>query len=127
MGSIVSGMMGGGSSPGQEAQMQAVKQGGQDYQNYRPQAMQARLNMLGSAMLPFQGANNMLETLWGDPNQKPARKPLTWGGHQPATPMGQQAQQMQSQPQKGYGDDPASNFLDPLGIFAPGGLVGGLF
>jgi len=118
MGSIVSGFMGGGSSPGQEAQMQAVKQGGHDYQNYRQHAMQARLNMLGSAMMPFQGANNMLETLWGDPN--PHRQGFGQRPPRPQTPMGQQAQ-VQAQPQQR--DDDGASWLDPLGIFSKGGLL----
>lgn len=125
MGSIVTGFMGGGSSPGQEAQMQALKQGGRDYNDYRQQAMQARLNLLGSAMLPFQGANNMLETLWGDPNQKRHFGPFGHRPQPPQTPMGQQAQQMR--PTQQNDDDPGSRLLDPLGLFSSKGPIGGLF
>ncbi len=115
MGGLISGILGGGSSDGQQQQMQALKASRDDIQRYRPEAMQARLNALNNMTSAFQGANNALETLWGDPNAKP--KPVGGGpqrmmGHDlPREPYPQQQQPQAPQQQGGF------NLLDPLGIF----------
>ncbi len=121
MGSIISGIFGGGESAGQQQQMQALRASRDDIQRYRPEAMQARLNALNNMTAAFQGANNALETLWGDPSAKPAgvggltRRPQRMLGHdlpQPYASAPQQAPpQQQSQGMMGF------NPLDPLGIF----------
>lgn len=71
MGGIISGILGGGSSPGQQQQQQALKASRADIQQYRPEAMQARLNALKNMTDAYGGTQNALETLWGDPNAKP--------------------------------------------------------
>lgn len=118
MGGLISGIFGGGSSPGQEKQMAALRASREDIQRYRPEAMQARLNALNNMTSAFQGTNNALETLWGDPNAKPpgvgglTRGPQRMLGHdlpQQASP----APQPQQKPQGMMGFNP----LDPLGIF----------
>ncbi len=65
MGGIVSGILGGGESDGQAAQMAALKQAQDNIQAYRPEAAQARLNALSNMSTAYQGANNALETMYG--------------------------------------------------------------
>ncbi len=72
MGSILSGVLGGGSSAGQDAQMQGLHAARADIQKYRPEAMQAALNAMSNASSGYQGANNALETLWGTPSSPPS-------------------------------------------------------
>ena len=77
MGSILGGILGGGSSEGQEQQQAAIRQAGQGYQQYRPELFQAMMNSLNQANSAYQPANNMLATMYG---------PKTGG---PQSPMGQ--------------------------------------
>ncbi len=120
MGGLISGILGGGSSGGQQQQMQALKASREDIQRYRPEAMQARLNALNNMTSAFQGANNALETLWGDPNAKPqavgglTAAPRRMMGHE--LPQQQPPQQPQQSPQKPQGMM-GFNPLDPLGLF----------
>lgn len=112
MGGLISGLLGGGSSDGQQQQMQALKASRRDIQAYRPEAMQARLNALNNMTSAFQGANNALETLWGDPNAKPKPQPQRMMGHELPQEMPYQSPMPQQQ-QSDFGFNP----LDPLGIF----------
>jgi hypothetical protein len=116
MGGLISGLLGGGSSPGQDQQMGALKAARGDIQAYRPEAMQARLNALNNMTSAFQGGNNALETLWGDPNA-----PKSTGAPPPQRMMGHDLPQetpyqgpMSPQPSPQGG---GFNLLDPLGIF----------
>jgi hypothetical protein len=116
MGGLISGILGGGESAGQQQQMQALKASREDLQAYRPEAMQARLNALNNMTSAFQGGNNALETLWGDPNAKApgvgglTRAPQRMMGHDlPQQPI----QPQQARPQGMMGFNP----IDPLGIF----------
>lgn len=135
MGSILGGIMGGGSSPGQDAQMQGLKATQQDLQAYRPEAMQSRLNALSNMSTAYQGANNALETLWGAPQGGPqtAAQKLNGGfGPPPQRMMGHEMPQgafpgpMTSQQasaaeghytKKPQEYDPVSQLMDPLNIF----------
>ena len=125
MGGLLSGILGGGNSAGQQQQMQALKASRDDIQRYRPEAMQARLNALANMTGSYQGANNALETLWGAP-QKAASPSLfgreAYGPSPPQRLMGhdlpsepQPAPQGQRQPD--YFGSAVSTVLDPLGIF----------
>ncbi len=123
MGGLISGLLGGGSSPGQEQQMNAIKASRGDIQAYRPEAMQARLNALSSMTGAYGGAQNALETLWGAPQtgQNVGRQlrlpPKRMLGHDlPQRPPPQQ------NPYPGKNSAPVNsegdfNLLDPLGIF----------
>ena len=116
MGGLISGLLGGGESSGQQQQMGALRAARGDIQAYRPEAMQARLNALNNMTSAYQGANNALETLWGDPNAKP--KIGGPRGPQPAPPqrmMGHDLPQRPGPPQQQQGG--GFNPLDPLGIF----------
>ncbi len=116
MGGLISGLLGGGNSDGQQQQMQALKASREDIQRYRPEAMQARLNALNNMTSAFQGANNALETLWGDPNAKIGGPPQ--GGRPPQRMMGHDLPQQQPMPQPGPQQQGGGfNLLDPLGIF----------
>ena len=121
MGGLLSGILGGGSSGGQQQQMQALKASQEDIQRYRPEAMQARLNALGNMTSAFQGSNNALETLWGDPNapkvgQGPSGPPQRMMGHDlPQQPMGPGAS-----PQ-GEQQFDLSNWFSPLNPLRPFG------
>jgi hypothetical protein len=118
MGSLISGLFGGGSSPGQDAQMGALKASRDDIQRYRPEAMQARINALNNMTSSFQGANNALETLWGDPNAPKstgAPPPQRMMGHDLPQEMPYQQGPMSPPPQSQQGG--GFNPLDPLGIF----------
>lgn len=130
MGSILSGVMGGGSSPGQDAQMQGLKATQGDLQSYRPEAMQGRLNLLSNASVPYQGMNNALETLWGAPPVKaggPMEQNRATYGSLPPRVLGHDLPQGQLPPPQHVGSDPnyggsrepdmVSQFMDPLNIF----------
>jgi len=84
MGSILGGILGGGSSAGQQAQMAGIKGSVGDYQTYRQEMAQALLNTLNQANSAYQGTNNALATLWGSPSRTTA--PGTPAAHTPATP-----------------------------------------
>lgn len=120
MGSLISGILGGGSSPGQEGQMQALKASRADIQRLRPELMQSKLNALQNMTSAYGGTHNALETLWGDPNRKPA--PI--GGPQPQRmlghdlPQGPMPQQGPRPSQGGQQPRPMlSQVFDPAGIF----------
>lgn len=120
MGGLLSGILGGGDSAGQQQQMGALKAARGDIQAYRPEAMQARLNALNNMTSAFQGANNALETLWGAPQQVGGQKhanlrvPQRMMGHDlPQEMPPQQGPMPGPQAQQGGGFNP----LDPLGIF----------
>lgn len=124
MGGLISGLLGGGSSDGQQQQMNAIKASREDIQAYRPEAMQARLNALKSMTDAYGGTQNALETLWGAPQvgQGTGRNlklpPKRMMGHDmPQQPMPQAVPQRPTQPpyQPPSGGD--FNILDPLGIF----------
>lgn len=145
MGGILGGILGGGSSPGQQAQMQGIKGSVQDYQTYRQEMAQALLNTLNTANSSYQGANNGLATLYGAPatHSNGSAPPAVWSqaaahrasaqapqhtaaspqiGAPTGSPMGN-APHHQSQP------DPfltaAGAVFDPAGVFTKG--IGGLF
>ncbi len=118
MGGLISGLLGGGESSGQQQQMGALRAARGDIQAYRPEAMQARLNALNNMTSAFQGANNALETLWGAPPQVGGRNfkapPKRMMGHDLPEASAQGPQQPpQAPPQQGGGFNP----FDPLGIF----------
>jgi hypothetical protein len=141
MGGIISGIFGGGSSPGQDAQMQGLKASREDIQAYRPEAMQARLNLLSDASSPYQGANNALETMYGGAPppgvggfgaSSGSRRllghdlPMAYGkGDQGAQAGAQEGAQdgaphAPQRPQIGQGsswEDTAAQLIDPGGIF----------
>lgn len=134
MGSILGGIMGGGSSPGQDAQMQGLKATQQDLQAYRPEAMQARLNLLSNASTAYQGMNNALQTLWGPKAgpQAPGQQLRGGFGHPPQRMMGHDLPQgpfpgpmtsQQASAAEGHytrrpnDPDPMGQILDPLNIF----------
>ena len=125
MGSLLSGILGGGQSDAQAGQTAALRQAADDAQAYRPEAMQARLNLQNKATGAFQGMNNALETMYGgrgsvgqpykDAAEGSTSRPdlsakATFGGHQvPQQPMPQQPRQPAHQT--------TTSLLDPLGIF----------
>jgi hypothetical protein len=143
MGGLISGILGGGESAGQEAQMQQLKASREAIQAYRPEAMQARLNALSNMSTAYQGANNALETMYGGGGGTPmigtpgGRQ--TWGAGQPSKFMGHElpagnpvqeatstasmignGQPRPNRPPLGEGDnwdDKAAMMLDPIGIF----------
>jgi hypothetical protein len=113
--------------------MQGLKASQQDLQAYRPEAMQARLNLLSSASAPYQGMNNALETLWGaPPSAAPQGMDILRGGMGPSPQrmlghdLPQQPQYIGSSPNYGgpQGNDivgkgvgMVSTLLDPLNMF----------
>jgi hypothetical protein len=118
MGGLISGILGGGNSSGQEQQMQALKASRGDIQAYRPEAMQARLNALRNMTDAYGGGQNALETLWGAPQQPQTglrgnlqAMPRRMMGHDLPQQMPQLPQQPQDVP------DEAAGFFDPLNIF----------
>lgn len=127
MGSLISGILGGGQSDAQAGQTAALRQAAENAQAYRPEAMQARLNLLNKASGAYQGMNNALETMYGgrgkvggafrDAADKSTAQPSealkgTFGGHQiPQQPMPQQP------PQRPQQQGSSFSLLDPLGIF----------
>ena len=126
MGSMISGLLGGGQSDAQAGQTAALQRAAQSAQAYRPEAMQARLNLLNKATGAYQGMNNALETMYGGrgggkvgggfsghaPENPHGLPPPTFGGHQ----VPQQPQQQQPGRQAMGGFNPMS-LLDPAGIF----------
>lgn len=76
MGGMISGLLGGGSSAGQEAQMAEMAKAREAIQQYRPEAMNARLNALRNASGAYQGANNALETMYGGGGGGPSLGPV---------------------------------------------------
>ncbi len=72
MGGLISGILGGGNSGAQEAQLAEMAKAREAIQGYRPEAMNARINALRNASGAYQGANNALETMYGgSPSPKP--------------------------------------------------------
>ncbi len=66
MGGIISGILGGGEkSDGQEAQLESMRRMAEGLKDYRPEAMQARINAMGQSAKQYQGASNALETMYG--------------------------------------------------------------
>ncbi len=124
MGSILGGIFGGGSSPGQDAQMQGLHAARADIQKYRPEAMQAALNAMSNASTGYQGANNALQTLWGPHSESQSFGQKMHGsyGPTPERAMGHDMPQpepepVQGRPTGGQGPNPVMSFLDPAGIF----------
>src|SRR5688572_10925534 len=138
MGSMISGLLGGGESAGQEAQMAALREAQGNIQAYRPEAMQARLNALSNMSTAYQGANNALETMYGGGSKMgPVDLGAKFRGGKPEKFMGhdlpeqsagaaigaiggQSPQRPQGRPQIGQGngwEDTAAMAVDPLGIF----------
>ncbi len=130
MGGMISGLLGGGESGAQAAQQAELAKARQAIQDYRPEAMQARLNLFNNASTAYQGANNALETMYGGRSgPKPtglaalagggvaAKKPEVVMGHEmPQQPMPGQ----KPRPKIGEGngwEDTAAQFIDPIGIF----------
>lgn len=138
MGSILGGLLGGGSSPGQDAQMNAIHGSVQDYQTYRQEAAQALLNTLNQANSAYQGTNNALETLYGQPTQKqgnglpsfgaPLQRAQATAQPSPARTIGSAgfASPMDNAQRR---EDPVQTAVgavfDPAGLFTKG--IGGLF
>lgn len=143
MGSILGGLLGGGSSPGQEAQMNAIHGSVQDYQTYRQEAAQALLNTLNQANSAYQGTNNALETLYGQPTQKQGNGLPSFGAPlqraqataqpspSPSRTIGSAAAGFASPMNNAqrHREDPVQTAVgavfDPAGLFTKG--IGGLF
>ncbi len=144
MGGMISGILGGGESDGQAAQMAALKEAQANIQAYRPEAAQARLNALSNMSTAYQGANNALETMYGGhgPKMGPVGVDKLGAGGFQTKPKGEkfmghdlpeQAAQagmpqvggpagspQGGRPQIGQGngwEDSAAMMVDPLGIF----------
>lgn len=121
MGGLISGILGGGSSAGQNAQMGALKAARGDIQAYRPEAMQARLNALQNMTNAYQGGQNALETLWGAPQQPQKPSPFNKGLQaMPQRMMGHdlpQGASLSPPQQKPDTTDHAAQFFDPLNLF----------
>lgn len=131
MGSMISGLFGGGQSDAQAGQTAALQQASDNAQAYRPEAMQARLNLLSKASGAYQGMNNALETMYGGrgggkvgggfaerPGQPPRGINPTFGGHQVP-------QQPQQPPTQGGPMRPEPRGFDPMSILDPAGIFGG--
>lgn len=126
MGGLLSGILGGGESPGQQAQMAGLQQSREGIERYRPEAMQAHLNLLSNASKAYQPMNNALETMYGG---RGTNKPPTIGDYKPmGGPMGGMSPQGPPGPQGppqgrpgaqgGFGAGDLPGFLlDPLGLF----------
>jgi hypothetical protein len=144
MGGMLSGLLGGGESAGQEAQLASMAASREDIQQYRPEAMQARINALKNASGAYQGANNALQTMYGGaPGAAPGPMakmqgqfgamsdsgPKRFMGHDlPAHPQGMVQGGAGGPPTGGPGQprrpghqpdalDTAFMMMDPLGIF----------
>lgn len=136
MGGLVSGILGGGESPGQAGQQAALQASREDIQAYRPEAMQARLNALSNMSTAYQGANNALETMYGGAaGPGPTGLGKLGGGFQKKfmghdlpeqaasagmPSIGGSPGQPKGRPQIGQGngwEDTAAMAVDPLGIF----------
>lgn len=122
MGGIISGILGGGSSPGQQAQQQGLQQSRAGLHAYRPEMMQAHLNLLSNASKAYQPMNNALETMYGGRGNKPPTlgdyKPMSAPGA-PPMPQGGPPQQGPPQGPSGGSSHPSMGqfMLDPLGLF----------
>jgi hypothetical protein len=131
MGSLISSIFGGGESEGQAGQMAAMQQSRDAAHAYRPEAMQARLNLLSKASGAYQGMNNALETMYGGRGPKVGGGPQggippqpTFGGH--ALPQGGGPMFPEGRPTTGPGSQPTPGgeqgfnpmmLLDPANIF----------
>jgi hypothetical protein len=128
---MLSGLFGGGGdSEAQAAQQAELAKARAALQQYRPEAMQARLNLFNNASTAYQGANNALETMYGGGGnvgggggESPRRLmghdlPADAGGGGSAPmPPGQQG----PPPRQHIGDgnrweDTAARFIDPAGF-----------
>lgn len=124
MGGLISGILGGGSSPGQEAQMAGLRQSKEGIDRYRPEMMQAHLNLLSNASKAYQPMNNALETMYGGRGPKPPTiGDLRPQGAPPAAPpnlppqnLGYSTQQFGGPHRPSMSDIP-QYLLDPLGVF----------
>lgn len=127
MGGLLSGILGGGSSPGQEAQMAGLRQSREGIERYRPEMMQAHLNLLSNASKAYQPMNNALETMYGGRGPKPPTigdMAPPGGMAPPQPPQGPPQGAPQGQPQggpqgqRGFGAKDLPGFLlDPIGLF----------
>ncbi len=122
MGSMISGILGGGQSPGQQAQMQGIQASREDIQRYRPEAMQAALNAFAQASSAYQPMNNMLETMYGGGGG--AKPPPDFRNFKPmprtAPPQGAAPPAQPGRPQgrpDPYNNNVGLQLLDPAGIF----------
>lgn len=116
MGGLISGILGGGSSPGQEAQMAGLRQSKEGIDRYRPESMQAYLNLLSNASKAYQPMNNALETMYGGRGPKPSTIGDAMPANAPQAPMGPQ----QGLPQPQVRPDPFNlppNVPDNLRLF----------
>ena len=103
---------------GQAEQSAALENATKSYEQYRPDAYQAQMNALNSAMSAYQGANNALQTLWGAkarPGQPLVAKPATPMGMMMSRPVGPTAPPPQ-QPEQG--GDFIQKLFDPIGLFS---------
>jgi len=131
MGSAISGLLGGGQSDAQAGQLAALQQARDAAAAYRPEAMQARLNLLSKASGAYQGMNNALETMYGGRNkingvgpntpQMPGQ-PQSFAG----IPMPQQPFHQEGRPTTGPGSQTVDRGgFNPMAIFDPAGVFGG--
>ena len=127
MGGLISGILGGGSSPGQEAQMAGIQRSREDINRYRPELMQAYSNLLSNASAAYQPMNNALETMYGGrPGPKMGKESFKSDqGTGPGRAVGRfMGHDLPSQPQApsqgssgGNSSDPLYSLLDPANIF----------
>lgn len=137
MGGIVSGIFGGGEkSDSQEAQLAAMRNSAKGLDQYRPEAMQARMNVMNQAAGAYQGANNALETMYGGRSKAPpgmisqdwsnhlAYKPNAPSGYSGYDPVRAAATSPMANPSAGNPQYQGKStgqiiqtVLDPLGIF----------
>jgi hypothetical protein len=119
----------GGNSQAQEAQQRELAEARRAIQQYRPEAMQARINAFNNASSSYQGANNALQTMYGGrpPAQTPGQRigaqftPQRAMGHEiPESAYAPRPEQQQRRPRLGEGngwEDTAAVMIDPAGIF----------
>lgn len=70
MGGIIGGIFGGsGNTEAERGQLESLRNAAMAFQQYRPEAMQARLNALSNISTAYQPANNLLETMYGGSGQ----------------------------------------------------------
>ena len=128
MGSMISGLLGGGQSDAQAGQTAALQQARDAAAAYRPEAMQARLNLLNKASGAYQGMNNALETMYGGRGPKagvgsPAGMPQqTFGGMQ----LPQQPFHQEGRPTTGPGAEAPIDRggFNPIALFDPANVFG---